>query len=144
MFTLLKKAVLTAAVLAGGVMASTLVATPAYAQGTAPCPSYYYCFYQHSYYNRYQSGWHLNYYSTTFGRFSSPPSSSRTGLQNQLSSIINNGNRTVCVYDDRWYDSVLLVRVAPYQDYINLADIGKNDKADYWRMYSGSASCPGD
>ncbi len=133
----LRKALLAVLVMVAGITASTLVATPASAQGTAPCPSYYYCFYEHSYYR----GWYLNYYSTTSGSFNNPPYSSGD-RRNQLSSIINNGNRTICVYNDRWYGDELLIRVAPYVDYPNLADTGDNDKADYWRAYSGSTSCP--
>ncbi|WP_420122028.1 peptidase inhibitor family I36 protein [Nakamurella sp.] len=107
------------------------------AQGTRPCPSYNYCFYNNK---DYVGEWHLNYLDTTSGDFNNPPAS-WGNRRNQLSSIINNGNRTICIYDDRtWQSDDLLIRVGPYEDVKYIGD-AKNDKADYWRVYAGNSSC---
>ncbi|KNX36020.1 peptidase inhibitor family I36 protein [Luteipulveratus halotolerans] len=136
----------TAGLAAGLVLAATSLtfvgADEASAQGTAPCPSYYYCFYENSSYNRYVSGWHLNYYSTTSGSFSNPPSSSGD-RHDELTSIINNGNRTICIYNNGFFDDTLIKRVAPYQDVSYIGD-SANDKADRWKVFSGNSACPSD
>lgn len=57
--------------------------------------------------------------------------------QSALSSIINNGSRTICIYNNK----VVMLRVAPYQDVWYVGDT-KNDRADYWKSFAGSVSCP--
>ena len=112
-------------------------ALPAAAQGTAPCPSYYYCFYNNA---NYVGEWHLNYNTTTSGSFNNPPAS-YGDRRNQLSSVINNGNRTICIWDDLTLrPDTLLLRVGPYQDKPYVGD-AVNDKADYWKVYSGNSAC---
>lgn len=129
-----------AALLGGGLTAVTVES--ASAQGTAPCPSYNYCFYENSNYNRTSSGWHLNYNTTTSGGFNPPPSSSGD-KHDELTSIINNGNRTICIYNNGLFDDTLIKRVGPYQDVSYIGD-SANDKADRWKVLSGSQQCPGD
>jgi hypothetical protein len=134
----IRRRLASAAVLAGMVLGATLMVTlPASAAPTPPCPADYYCFYEHTYYR----GWHLNYRTTRLGDFRTA-SSSGDDRRNESSSVINNGNRTICIYDDLpVWPNTLLLRVAPYQDYISLpADV--NDKADYWKMFPGQATCP--
>ena len=125
-----RPATVTATALAGAAISTVLAATPA-----APCPEQYYCFYEHASYK----GWHLNYNSTAEGHFNNPPSSSGD-RHDELSSVINNGNRTICVHDDRGaLPKKLILKVGPYQDYPNLANIpGANDRADSWKV---TASC---
>jgi hypothetical protein len=130
----IRSAVALAAAVAGVAAGAVLTAAPASA-ATAPCPANYYCFYQNSNYNRQVSGWHLNYNSTASGSFLNPPSSSGD-KRSQLSSIINNGNRTICVYNHRAViGDKLIVKVGPYHDFPDLADVpDANDKADFWRI----------
>lgn len=119
-----------AVVVAGAAVSSMLVgAVPASAAPTRPCPANYYCFYENAEFG----GWHLNYNTTPSGEFNNPPNSSGD-KRNQLSSIINNGSRTICVFDRRAGRSDPHITVGPYQDYRNLAVINFNDKADYWRV----------
>jgi hypothetical protein len=99
---------------------------------TAPCDSGAYCFYGDANYR----GWELTYFTTSSGNFSNPPYSGVNHLD-QLSSIINNGSRTICIYNN----GVVLLRVAPYQDVSYVTD-AKNDKADYWKSFAGSVNCP--
>jgi len=80
--------------------------------------------------------WELTYWTTSFGNFSNPPYSGVNHLD-QLSSIINNGSRTICIYNNK----VVMLRVAPYQD-VWYVDDSKNDRADYWKTFAGSVSCP--
>jgi hypothetical protein len=131
----IRSAVALAAAVAGVAAGAVLTAAPASAAPTPPCPANYYCFYQNSNYNRQVSGWHLNYNSTLSGDFDNPPSSSGN-KRNQLSSIINNGNRTICVYNDVVLaPDKLLIKVPPFGDVANLANIpGANDNADYWKI----------
>jgi hypothetical protein len=135
-----RRTVLGVAVVVCAMMTTTLIglagAPAASAQGTAPCPSNYYCFYEGVGY----VGWHLNYNSTTRGSFNKPPFSDGD-KRNELSSIINNGNRTICVWDDWFVFNKLLVQVAPHQDYKNLDEMGAGDKADSWTVYLGNKSC---
>jgi hypothetical protein len=120
-------------------------ADPAAAQGTRPCAAYYYCFYEHINYG----GWQLQYQSTSFGDLNHPPATSRTGVRDQVSSIINNTGRTICVYSNRLTGRDILT-VRPYQDYPDLRvatynsgkSVNFNDKADYWRVVSATESCP--
>ncbi|MBN9743159.1 MULTISPECIES: peptidase inhibitor family I36 protein [Amycolatopsis] len=130
----IRSAVALAAAVAGAAAGTVLAAAPASA-ATAPCPAGYYCFYQDANYNRGTTGWHLNYNSTQSGDFNNPPASSGN-KRNQLSSIINNGNRTICVYNDVVLaPDKLLIKVPPYGDVPNLANIpGANDNADYWKL----------
>ncbi|AKU18280.1 peptidase inhibitor family I36 protein [Luteipulveratus mongoliensis] len=113
------------------------------AQGTAPCPSANYCFYQNSNFNRTVSGWHLNYNTTPSGNFNNPPSGGGYDRHDQLTSIINNGNRTICIYNNGLFDDTLIKRVLPYADVALLAS-SVNDTADRWKIFSGSVACPGD
>jgi hypothetical protein len=115
------------------------------AQGTRPCPSDYYCFYNNAKYgtdpalfNNAQPNWHLNYNSTSSGSFNNAPSSTGGDRRNQLSSIINNGRRTICVYDNAGGNRRLIQRIAPYQDY---PFISVNDKADSWVIHPGNTPC---
>jgi hypothetical protein len=58
-----------------------------------------------------------------------------------LSSIINNGNRTICIFDDLTArPDRLLYRVRPFEDVVYIGD-SANDKADYWRVHSGNTGC---
>lgn len=125
----------TGALLAGTVVGATLVTVTPVSAATAPtppCPANHYCFYGDKNY----AGWHLNYNETTSGDFSNPPYSSGEDRQDQLSSVINNSNRTICIYDRRAArPDTLLITVRPYQDIKNLADLNDlNDKANYWRV----------
>lgn len=122
--------------LVGAVITTT--ASPAAAQGTRPCAEYSYCFYQNTDYK----GWQLQYKATNYGEFSKPPFSTRTGVQDQTSSIINNTNRKLCIYNKRTLRSPEVLQVRAYQDYRNLVDIGWNDKADYWRLIAANDTCP--
>jgi len=132
-FRLFRAAVVSLATL--GLVAATAPSAMA-AQGTRPCPSFYYCFYDNANY----TGWHLNYNTTVSGSFNNPPASSGD-RRNQLSSIINNGDRTICIWDDLTArPDKLLVRVAPHQD-VPYVGNAVNDKADYWRVYSGNSAC---
>ncbi|MEQ0561936.1 peptidase inhibitor family I36 protein [Amycolatopsis sp. NEAU-NG30] len=126
----IRSAAALAAAVAGAATATVLAATPASA-ATAPCPANYYCFYEHANYR----GWHLNYNTTPSGSFNNPPSSSGD-KRSQLSSVINNGNRTICLYNHRGIlGDKLILKVGPYHDFPNLADVpGANDKADSWRL----------
>jgi hypothetical protein len=126
----IRSVVALAAAMAGVATGAVLTAAPASA-ATAPCPASYYCFYQNANY----TGWHLNYNTTLSGDFNNPPSSSGN-KRNQLSSIINNGNRTICIYNDVVLaPDKLLIKVPPYGDVPNLANIpGTNDNADYWKI----------
>lgn len=136
---------LTAIALTGAAVVG--VAAPAMAQGTRPCPSAYYCFYQHAGYNGWDGqgythdGWKLQYQSTTFGDFSHPPYKSTLYALNSLSSIINNTSKRICVYDAVGGTPKVIVEVKPYQDYSYVGD-SANDKADYWKVVSGSSPCP--
>ncbi|HUQ58902.1 peptidase inhibitor family I36 protein [Lentzea sp.] len=130
----IRSAVAVAAAVAGVAAGAVLTAAPASA-ATPPCPAAYYCFYENSNYNRTVPGWKLDYNTTQSGDFNNPPSSSGN-KRNQLSSIINNGNRTICVYNDVVLaPDKLLVRVPPYGDVPDLGNIpGANDNADYWKI----------
>ena len=121
----------TAVMLAGTAVGATLATSTPASAGTAPCPAKFYCFYGDANY----AGWHLNYNETTSGNFKNPPYSSGDH-HDQLSSIINNGNRTICIYDNHIGNpDTLLIKVRPYQDVKNLADLNElNDKADYWKV----------
>ena len=122
----------TRALLAGAaVVGATLVmVTPASAASapTPPCPADHYCFYGDADYK----GWHLNYKDTTSGDFSHPPYSSGEDRQDQLSSIINNTNQTICIYDRHAGRPDANRKVRPYEDIKNLGDF--NDKANYWKV----------
>lgn len=128
-----------------GALGGALVIAPgpahasATAQGTRPCASYNYCFYENISYK----GWQLQYKTTNYGDFNDPPSTTRNGVRDQVSSIINNTGDTICVYDRRTFRSPAVLRVAPYQDFVNLVDVGWNDRADYWRLVPKAGSCPG-
>ncbi|MEW2504561.1 peptidase inhibitor family I36 protein [Amycolatopsis sp. NPDC047767] len=126
----IRSAAAIAAAIAGVAAGTVLAAAPASA-ATAPCPVNYYCFYENASY----TGWHLNYNSTPSGSFNKPPASSGD-KRSQLSSIINNGNRTICLYNHRGVlGDKLILKVSPFKDYKNLADIpGTNDKADSWKI----------
>lgn len=119
-------------------VASVSAAEPAAAQGTRPCAEYSYCFYQHHEYD----GWQLQYQATNFGDFNSPPYTTRTGVRDQVSSIINNTGRKICVYNNRVLRNPEVLTVRPYQDYISLVNVGWNDKADYWRLVGANQGCP--
>jgi len=124
-FRIMRAALMMLAILGVAVMSAQ---TASAAQGTRPCPSYYYCFYEHANYQ----GWHLNYRTTNSGEFNNPPASSGD-RRNQLSSIINNGDHRICVYDRLTArPDKLLWQLEPHQDvpYIGAA---ANDKADYWK-----------
>ncbi|MEV6898233.1 peptidase inhibitor family I36 protein [Amycolatopsis sp. NPDC051372] len=126
-----------AAAVAGVAAGTVLAAAPASA-ATAPCPANYYCFYQDKDYNAgvYNQRWHLNYSSTPSGSFNNPPQATKGDRRSQLSSIINNGNRTICLYNHRGVlGDKLILKVSPFKDYKNLVDIpGANDKADSWKI----------
>ncbi|MEV6876951.1 peptidase inhibitor family I36 protein [Amycolatopsis sp. NPDC051128] len=134
-----RKGIVKVLVTVGLAATAALVGAPAAsAAPTPPCPAGYYCFYEHAHY----AGWHLNYNSTSEGDFGDPPSASGN-RRNELSSIINNGNRTICVYDDHFWGANLIVHVQPYQDYVDLSQYkGVNDKADIWDVRGGDAVCP--
>lgn len=131
----IRSAVALAAAVAGVAAGAVLTAAPASA-ATAPCPANYYCFYQDRNYNHGTHGWHLNYNTTSQGSFDHPPAGPAADYRSELSSIINNGDRTICVYNHRAViGDKLIVKVAPYHDFIDLADVpGANDKADFWRI----------
>ena len=121
----------TAVMLAGVVVGSTLATASPASAATAPCPAKFYCFYSEENYK----GWNLDYNDTASGSFNNPPHSSGD-RRNQLSSIINNGNRVICIYDNHiGRPDTLLIKVQPYQDIKNLANLnGLNDKADHWKV----------
>lgn len=128
--------------------AQAAVSAPdAAAQGTRPCAAYSYCFYEHIDYQQH-GGWQLQYKSTSFGDFNDPPSTPREKVRDTVSSIINNTNRTLCLYNNHWTGKRDILTVAPHQDYKNLAHVRLgsnndwNDKADYWRVVSAGEGCP--
>lgn len=133
----MKRAFAAALVTFAAVTTSAVAATPASAaQGTRPCPSDFYCFYEHANYG----GWHLNYQTTKGGDFNNPPGSSGN-RRDQVSSVINNGNRTICLWNDLTArPDQLLLRVGPYQDFTYVGD-SANDKADYWKVNPGNTGC---
>ena len=119
------------------------------AQGTRPCPSNDYCFYNNADYginpatiDPDQANWHLNYKSTTSGSFNNPPGSTGGDRRDEVSSVINNGNRTICLWNTRSFrrSDELLLRVLPYED-IKYVGGDANDKADKWTVYSGRTGC---
>lgn len=122
-------------------------APDAAAQGTRPCAAYSYCFYDNIDYLQH-GGWQLQYKSTSFGDFNKPPFTSREKVRDKVSSIINNTNRTLCLYNNHWTGKRDILTVAPHQDYKNLTHVRLgssndwNDKADYWRVVSSGEVCP--
>jgi Peptidase inhibitor family I36 len=135
-----------AIVVAGTTFAAASPASAA--QGTRPCPSGDYCFYNNADYgtnpsviDSNEANWHLNYKDTTSGSFNNPPGSTGGDRRSQVSSVINNGNRTICLWDQKkgWPDKLIL-RVLPYEDLKFVGD-SANDKADKWKVYSGRTGC---
>ncbi len=126
-------------------LAMLFVSIPAASASTSygPCGYDKYCFYQHASYNSWNgssytnSGWVLTYTpSISSGIFSNPPNSAINALD-QLSSIINNTNYRLCIYNN----NAIAIQV-PAESAKNWLASGYNDAADAWRLrITGATTC---
>lgn len=126
-------------------LAMVLVSIPAASASTSfgPCGYDKYCFYQHASYNSWNGssytnpGWVLSYSpSISSGIFSDPPNSTINALD-QLSSIINNTNYRLCIYNN----NAIAIQV-PAESAKNWLASGYNDAADAWRLrITGATTC---